>query len=223
MALTLSGTNGVVGAGFTLDPSGASVTAGVGTFSSVRGTHHGDGHNLTSINAANLVGLATAGFGNAFGVVGKILKFATFTHDGYATGSYTGGVPSSTSMGYQLFSTSYTPAAADSTCVVISSSVTVGEATNFTNHFHLSLFNGSTFVSAVGGGMQYTGFESFLNSATLNYVGSFSSGSTDARNISMRVGCNDSGTLYINGNPNSSGTITGSSNRFTAFLVELAA
>ena len=32
MALTLSGTNGVVGAGFTLDPSGVSVTAGIGTF-----------------------------------------------------------------------------------------------------------------------------------------------------------------------------------------------
>ena len=38
MALTLSGTNGVVGAGFTLDSSGASVTAGVGTFSSVKTT-----------------------------------------------------------------------------------------------------------------------------------------------------------------------------------------
>jgi len=35
MALTLSGTNGVVGAGFTLDPSGTSVTSGVGTFGSV--------------------------------------------------------------------------------------------------------------------------------------------------------------------------------------------
>lgn len=34
MSLTLSGTNGVVGAGFTLDPSGASVTAGIATFSS---------------------------------------------------------------------------------------------------------------------------------------------------------------------------------------------
>ena len=38
MALTLSGTNGVVGAGFTLDSAGASVTAGVGTFSSVKTT-----------------------------------------------------------------------------------------------------------------------------------------------------------------------------------------
>ena len=36
MALTLSGTDGVVGAGFTLDSAGASVTAGVGTFSSVK-------------------------------------------------------------------------------------------------------------------------------------------------------------------------------------------
>ena len=36
MALTLSGTNGVVGAGFTLDPSGTSVTAGVGTFGSIK-------------------------------------------------------------------------------------------------------------------------------------------------------------------------------------------
>ena len=34
MALTLSGTDGGVGAGFTLDASGASVTAGVGTFGS---------------------------------------------------------------------------------------------------------------------------------------------------------------------------------------------
>jgi hypothetical protein len=168
--------------------------------------------------------LKTDGSGNlAFLNAVPILKYATFTHDGYVSGSFTGGAPSSTSMGYQLFSTSYTPAAADSTCVVISSSVTIGEATNFTNHFHLSLFNGSTFVSAVGGGQSYTAFEGFLNSATLNYVGSFLSGSTDARNISMRVGCNDSGTLYINGNPNSAGTITGSSNRFTALLVELAA
>ena len=35
MALTLSGTNGIVGAGFTVDPSGASVTSGIGTFSKI--------------------------------------------------------------------------------------------------------------------------------------------------------------------------------------------
>ena len=58
MALTLSGTNGIVGAGFTLDASGASVTAGVGTFTS----YQGSGASLTSIPAANIVGVATAGF-----------------------------------------------------------------------------------------------------------------------------------------------------------------
>tara|TARA_S200000501_G_C20716736_1_gene696568 strand:- start:214 stop:1047 length:834 start_codon:yes stop_codon:yes gene_type:complete len=35
MSLTLSGTNGIVGAGFTFDPSGASVTSGIGTFSKI--------------------------------------------------------------------------------------------------------------------------------------------------------------------------------------------
>ena len=74
MALTLSGTNGVVGAGFTVDASGVSVTAGVGTFSSI-----GAGAsvpaagltgslptisaaNCTNIPAANIVGICTDGF-----------------------------------------------------------------------------------------------------------------------------------------------------------------
>ena len=56
MALTLSGTNGVVGAGFTVDASGVSVTAGVGTFSSLQGS----GTNLTSLPAANLTGTLPA-------------------------------------------------------------------------------------------------------------------------------------------------------------------
>ena len=52
MAITISGTNGIVGAGFTVDNSGVSVTAGVGTFSSVQGS----GANLTALPAANLTG-----------------------------------------------------------------------------------------------------------------------------------------------------------------------
>ena len=56
MALTLSGTNGVVGAGFTVDNSGVSVTAGVGTFSSLQGS----GANLTALPAANLTGTLPA-------------------------------------------------------------------------------------------------------------------------------------------------------------------
>ena len=52
MAITISGTNGIVGAGFTVDNSGVSVTAGVGTFSSLQGS----GANLTALPAANLTG-----------------------------------------------------------------------------------------------------------------------------------------------------------------------
>ena len=74
MALTLSGTNGVVGAGFTVDASGVSVTAGVGTFSSIgagasvpaaglTGTLPTiSAANCTNIPAANIVGVCTDGF-----------------------------------------------------------------------------------------------------------------------------------------------------------------
>ena len=93
MALTLSGTDGVVGAGFTLDASGASVTAGVGTFSSVRGTHHGDGHNLTSINAANLVGVCTSGLTRTGGFGGvKQIKYAQTQANTTQTSSSYGNV-----------------------------------------------------------------------------------------------------------------------------------
>lgn len=69
MALTLSGTNGVVGAGFTVDASGVSVTAGVGTFGTLAAPAAGltgalpaiSAANLTSIPAANIVGVCTSG------------------------------------------------------------------------------------------------------------------------------------------------------------------
>ena len=99
MAITISGTDGIVGAGFTVDNSGVSVTAGVGTFSSVRGTHHGDGANLTSlpaaqltgtlpalnaasltsVPAANIVGLATAGFERSGGFPNTFVKLSKTT------------------------------------------------------------------------------------------------------------------------------------------------
>ena len=69
MALTLSGTNGVVGAGFTLDPSGVSVTAGVGTFTSLQGS----AASLTQIPAANLVGVCTSGLTRTGGF-GQLLQ-----------------------------------------------------------------------------------------------------------------------------------------------------
>ena len=94
MAVTISGTDGIVGAGFTVDNSGVSVTAGVGTFSSVRGDHHGDGANLTGIPAAQLVGICTAGLTKTGGF-GKFSSYAVIAKvrasDAGGFGSYTTG------------------------------------------------------------------------------------------------------------------------------------
>jgi len=59
MALTLSGTNGVVGAGFTLDASGASVTAGVGTFGSFADIKVGSGITLSPDGDVFTTGVST--------------------------------------------------------------------------------------------------------------------------------------------------------------------
>ena len=86
MALTLSGTNGVVGAGFTLDASGASVTAGVGTFGSLNAPASGltgalpalSAASLTNIPAANIVGVCTSGLTKTGGF-GAMLQLKSTT------------------------------------------------------------------------------------------------------------------------------------------------
>ena len=86
MALTLSGTNGVVGAGFTLDPSGVSVTAGVGTFTSLQGS----AASLTQIPAANLVGVCTSGLTRTGGFGGgKVLQVQQTVKDDTTSASAT--------------------------------------------------------------------------------------------------------------------------------------
>lgn len=80
MAITISGTNGIVGAGFTVDNSGVSVTAGVGTFGTLAAPAAGltgalpalSAASLTSIPAANIVGVCTSGFTKTGGF-GKII------------------------------------------------------------------------------------------------------------------------------------------------------
>ena len=89
MAVTISGTDGIVGAGFTVDNSGVSVTAGVGTFSSIRGDHHGDGANLTSIPAANIVGVCTSGLTKTGGF-GKFASYAIIAKVRAADSGYWG-------------------------------------------------------------------------------------------------------------------------------------
>ena len=99
MAIPISGTNGIVGAGFTLDASGASVTAGVGTFSSLNASASGltgalpalDAANLTSIPAANIVGVCTSGLSKTGGF-GKFSSYALLAkvHDSGTSTTYFG-------------------------------------------------------------------------------------------------------------------------------------
>ena len=124
MALTLSGTNGVVGAGFTVDASGVSVTAGVGTFSSVQGSGANltslpaaqltgalpaiSAASLTSIPAANIVGVCTSGLTKTGGFGGgKILQVVQGTT--YSTNNY-----ASVDFQNTVITVNITPTAADS-------------------------------------------------------------------------------------------------------------
>ena len=60
MSLTLSGTDGVGGAGFTLDASGASVTAGVGTFGSFADVKVGSGVTISQDGDVFTTGITTS-------------------------------------------------------------------------------------------------------------------------------------------------------------------
>ena len=153
MALTLSGTNGVVGAGFTLDASGASVTAGVGTFGSIgAGTSvaaaglHGtmptiDGHALTSINAAQIVGVCTSGFTKTGGF-GKILQVVN-TH---VTATSSLSMNGNEFTNISVINTSITPSSTSSKILV--SMYSMGEGTdndsNFITRVERSISGGAT-------------------------------------------------------------------------------
>ena len=94
MAITISGTNGIVGAGFTVDNSGVSVTAGVGTFGTLAAPAAGltgalpalSAASLTSIPAANIVGVCTSGLTKTggFGIANL--------DQWYVTANFTGSV-----------------------------------------------------------------------------------------------------------------------------------
>ena len=140
MAITISGTNGIVGAGFTLDASGASVTAGVGTFGSIgAGTSvaaaglHGtmptiDGHALTSINAAQIVGVCTSGLTKTGGF-GKLLQIVN-TH---VTATSSLSMNGNEFTNISIINTSITPSSTSSKILV--SMYTMGEGTDNDSNF----------------------------------------------------------------------------------------
>ena len=114
MALTLSGTNGVVGAGFTVDASGVSVTAGVGTFTS----YQGSAASLTQIPAANLVGVCTSGLTRTGG-------FGKYIQTKQLINKSTQLLQSQSYTDVTGFSTSITPTSA-SNFLIVSSTINAG-------------------------------------------------------------------------------------------------
>ena len=94
MAVTISGTDGIVGAGFTVDASGISVTAGVVTATSIDANASGlTGELPAGINipAAQLVGICTAGLSKTGGF-GKFSSYALLAkvHDSGTSTTYFG-------------------------------------------------------------------------------------------------------------------------------------
>ena len=152
MAITISGTDGIVGAGFTLDASGTSVTAGVGTFSSIgAGTSiaaaglHGtmptiNGHALTTINAANLVGVCTSGLTKTGGF-GKMVQIKS-TNGGSSA--------STTSSSYQATGLSQAITMTDaSNKVLVTASGTVNNGSSDAGG-KFTLYRGSTNLATNG-------------------------------------------------------------------------
>ena len=145
MALTLSGTNGVVGAGFTVDASGVSVTAGVGTFTS----YQGSAASLTSIPAANIVGVATAGFERTGGFGGgKVLQVVS----NYDT-DFTRAAVSTNSMTATTHDVTITPTAASSKIMVNISGAVNNNGAGYICYMTIyRSINGGTFSDIAPGG-----------------------------------------------------------------------
>ena len=144
MAVTISGTDGIVGAGFTVDASGVSVTAGVGTFGSLAAPAAGltgalpaiSAASLTQIPAANIVGVCTSGLTKTggFGVVLQVKQTVkTDTFSSTTTGS---------DVDITGLSVSITPTSASNKILVTYDTNISGSNAGYSGNIHLK--RGST-------------------------------------------------------------------------------
>ena len=223
MALTLSGTNGVVGVGFTLDASGASVTAGVGTFSSLQGS----AASLTQIPAANIVGVCTAGLGNASGAFGqgKILQVVSTTKTDTASNS----TSSNTFWDYTAFNAQITTTGSNKVLVQVSVSYAVTNANRISMRLRK---DGATVSGAVGSSVSsrtavtsaelhdYGG--SLVTTNSFVYLDSPSAG-THTYNIAFKHSSGSTKTLYINRSPDDNDNYSYFRPVSTITLMEVAA
>ena len=199
MALTLSGTNGVVGAGF--DASGVSVTAGVGTFGSLAAPAAGltgalpaiSAASLTQIPAANIVGVCTSGLTKTggFGTVLQVKQ--TVKLDSFSTTSLS-------DVDVTGFSVAITPTSSSNkvlvtVCIALSSqsmfvygilrrgSTQIGEADAASNRLRPTFMSYNTNEGTV----EHQNFQ-FLDSPN----------TTSETTYKMQVRCATSGHLRVN-------------------------
>ena len=139
MAITISGTDGIVGAGFTVDASGISVTAGVVTATSIDANASGlTGELPAGINipAAQLVGICTAGLTKTGGF-GKFSSYAVIAKvraaDAADFGSYTTGAWRTRDLDTEISD--------EDDIVSISSNQFTLQAGNYLIHFGCSMFH----------------------------------------------------------------------------------
>ena len=191
MAITISGTDGIVGAGFTLDASGASVTAGVGTFSSLQGS----AASLTQIPAANIVGVCTSGLTKTGGF-GKILQVVSQNLTTQMSTASTSYVDSG-------LTASITPSSTSNKILIL---INIGVSIDGDHNGYLKLLRDSTEINSGSGGNNNSLFGVNGNSTASRYAPMMeacnfldSPSTTSAITYKVQVRSHNGGfTMYIN-------------------------
>tara|TARA_B100000579_G_scaffold198132_1_gene162030 strand:+ start:577 stop:1248 length:672 start_codon:yes stop_codon:yes gene_type:complete len=223
MAVTISGTDGIVGAGFTVDASGISVTAGVVTATSINAGASGltgalpalNAASLTSIPAANIVGVCTSGLTKTGGF-GKILQFVSSKKTNVQSTSSTSFVD------VTQMSCTITPTASDSKILV---DVSIGmNKNNYTTLYQV--LRDSTLVGQPDAGSGYGSFNVYTADNPGHWRANWryddSPGDTSSHTYKLQVK-SDGGTdpeIWINGHHGNSSTYTTTS---YMSLIEIAA
>jgi hypothetical protein len=181
LAKMAGGTDGQI---ITYDASGNPVTVGPGT----------DGQVLTSTGAGSPPAFETA-------AGGKVLQVAVATFTAGHVTSTNGSNDVSSTDGYGLFATSFTPTSASSKIIISSSTVSIHEEANNYNSCWVASFYDTTRIAVTSGTWHSnSNFVSSYNAAYFSINHSVSSWGTTAKTINIRAGMDgSSGTFHING------------------------
>ena len=209
MSLTLSGTNGVVGAGFTVDASGVSVTAGVGTFTS----YQGSAANLTQIPAANIVGVCTSGLTKTggFGAILQVVSANKTTVQSTSSTSY---------VDVTDMTAAITPSSSSSkVLIMMTMTIQKSDYTFFARLLRDSTEIGSSSGSNNGISVYNSGDQNQNEGRAVIYLDS--PNTTSATTYKLQMRSDGSSTIYFNAH--SSGTTSSYITPSSITLMEVAA